>query len=230
VYVKAIILSGGFGKRLKPITDYVPKPLVPIDNTPIIEWQIRYFKKFGVKDFVICAGYRSDQLVDYLAEKDFDVNIRYSIEKTPLGTGGAIKRAGKYINEDSFYVMNGDVITNINLSKLKTHPNSIAVIPLRTRFGLVHILRNKVERFEEKPEILNHWINAGLYHLEKSILKHLPQVGNIENTAFPELAKKGILHVTKFTKVFWYSIDSHKDMEECTREIKSIKYERFLSK
>jgi mannose-1-phosphate guanylyltransferase len=230
VYVKAVILSGGFGKRLKPITDYVPKPLVPIDNTPVIEWQIRYFKKFGVKDFVICAGYRSDQLVDYLAEKDLDVNIKYSIEKTPLGTGGAIKRAGKYINEDSFYVMNGDVITNINLSKLKTHQNSIAVIPLRTRFGLVYLVGNKVERFEEKPEILNYWINAGLYHLEKSILKQLPQVGNIENTAFPELAKKGMLHVTKFTKVFWHSIDSHKDMEECTREIKSIKYERFLSK
>ena len=230
VYVKAVILSGGFGKRLKPITDYMPKPLVPIGNTPIIEWQIRYFKKFGVKDFVICAGYRSDQLVDYLAEKDLGVNIEYSIEKTPLGTGGAIKRAGKYIHEDRFYVMNGDVITNIDLSKLKTRQNSIAVIPLRTRFGLVHLLGNKVERFEEKPEIFNYWINAGLYRLEKSILKHLPVVGNIENTAFPELAKKGMLHVTKFTKVFWNSIDSHKDMEECAREIKSIKYERFLLK
>jgi mannose-1-phosphate guanylyltransferase len=230
VYVKAVILSGGFGKRLKPITDYIPKPLVPIDNIPVIEWQIRYFKKFGVKDVVICAGYRSDQLVDYLAEKDLGVNIQYSIEKTPLGTGGAIKRAGKYIQEDSFYVMNGDVITNIDLGKLKTHSNSIAVIPLRTRFGLVYLTGNKVERFEEKPEIFNYWINAGVYHLEKRILKHLPQVGNIENTTFPELAKKGILHVTKFTKAFWHSIDSHKDMEECTREIKSIKYERFLSK
>lgn len=229
VYVKAVILSGGFGKRLKPITDYVPKPLVPIYNTPVIEWQIRYFKKFGIKDIIICAGYKSDQLVNYLAEKNLGVNIQYSIEKTPLGTGGAIKSAGKYIDKGSFYVMNGDVITNIDLSKLKTYPNSIAVIPLRTRFGLVHILENKVERFEEKPEIFNYWINAGLYHLEKSILKHLPRVGNIESTAFPELAKKGIIHAIKFTKAFWYSIDSHKDMEECTREMKSMQYERFLS-
>lgn len=228
--MKAVILAGGFGKRLKPITDYVPKPLVPIDHTPVIEWQIKYFKKFGVKDFVVCAGYRSDQLVDYLEEKDLDATIHYSIEKTPLGTGGAIKKAGKYIDEDSFYVINGDVITNINLNKLKTRRNSIAVIPLRTRFGLVYLTGKKVKRFEEKPEISNYWINAGLYHLEKSTLKHLPQVGNIENTAFPELAKKGMLHVTKFTHAFWHSIDSHKDMEECTREIKSTKYERFLSK
>ncbi|MGB6462786.1 MAG: nucleotidyltransferase family protein [Nitrosotalea sp.] len=228
--MKAVILSGGLGKRLKPITDYIPKPLVPIDNTPVIEWQIRYFKKFGVREFVICAGYRSEQIVDYLDAKDLDVSIDYSIEKTPLGTGGAIKRAGRYIDGDSFYVINGDVMTNLDLKKMKVDQNSIVVIPLRTGFGLVHLLGNKVKRFEEKPEVFNYWMNAGLYCLQKDVLKYLPKVGNIENTAFPELAKKGMLHVTKFTKVFWHSIDSHKDMEECTREIKSVKYERFLSK
>ncbi|MGI0088102.1 MAG: nucleotidyltransferase family protein [Nitrosotalea sp.] len=224
-----MILSGGFGKRLKPITDYMPKPLIPIDNTILIEWQIRYFKKFGVREFVICAGYRSEQIVDYLEAKDLDANIIYSIEKTPLGTGGAIKRAAKYVDEDSFYVINGDVITNLDLKKMKAGQNSIAVIPLRTGFGLVHLLENKVKRFEEKPEIFNYWMNAGLYRLQKDVLKYLPKVGNIENTAFPELAKKGLLYATKFDKIFWHSIDSHKDIEECTKEMKSIKYEKFLS-
>ncbi len=226
--MKAVILSGGFGKRLRPITDYVPKPLIPIHHLPIVEWQIRYFKKFGVTEFIICAGYKSDQLVNYLKTRDLGVKISYSIEKTPLGTGGAIKKAARQIDEDYFYVINGDVITNLDLRKLKKYANSIAVIPLRTRFGLVHLSDDKVHRFEEKPEISDHWMNAGLYHLEKTILKHLPKIGNIENTAFPELAKKGILHAIKFNNVMWHSIDSHKDMEECSAEMQSSKYENFL--
>ena len=64
--MKALILTGGLGKRLRPITDYVPKPLVPINNVPIIEWQIRYFKKFGIKEFVICSGYKNEQIRNYL--------------------------------------------------------------------------------------------------------------------------------------------------------------------
>jgi len=67
--MKAIILSGGTGKRLKPVTDYVPKSLVPLNNTPIIEWQIKYFKKFGINEFVICTGYKSDQIINYLKPK-----------------------------------------------------------------------------------------------------------------------------------------------------------------
>lgn len=226
--MKAVILSGGFGKRLKPITDYVPKPLVPINNTPLIEWQIRYFKKFGVREFVICAGYRSEQIVDYLEEKDLDITIDYSIETTPLGTGGAIKRAGKYIHDESFYVINGDVITNLDLNQMKSHPNSIAVIPLRTGFGLVHLLGNRVERFEEKPEIFNYWMNAGIYNIQRDMLAHFPKVGNIENTVFPDLAKKSKLYAAKYEGVFWHSIDSHKDIEECAKGIRSVKYEDFL--
>jgi mannose-1-phosphate guanylyltransferase len=228
--VKALILSGGMGKRLRPITDYLPKSLVPIDNIPIIEWQIRYLKKFGIDEFVICTGYRAEQIIDYLNGKNLGVTIQYSIEKIPLGTGGAIKNAGKYIKEDSFYVINGDVITNLDLRKLQLHKNSIAAIPLRSAFGLVHLAGNKVERFEEKPEIFDNWMNAGVYHLETNVIKFLPKVGNIENTVFPKLADEGNLYAIKYDKVFWHSIDSHKNMEDCITEMKSIHYEKFLSK
>ena len=227
--VKALILSGGMGKRLRPITDYLPKPLVPIGGIPIIEWQIRYFKKFGIKEFVICTGYRSDQIDDYLSQKNLNVNIQFSIEKTSLGTGGAIKNARKFLNEDNFYVINGDVITNLDLKKLKVQKNSIAVVPLRTTFGVVHLMGNKIKKFEEKPKISNYWINAGLYYLEKDILKLLPRTGNIETTVFPKLAAMNKLHAVKYDKVFWYSVDSHKDIEECTREMKDVEYDRFLS-
>jgi len=67
--MKAVILAGGRGKRLKPITDYIPKPLIPINNVPILEWQIRYFKKFGIKEFIICAGYKTELISDFLRAK-----------------------------------------------------------------------------------------------------------------------------------------------------------------
>jgi len=108
-------LAGGRGKRLKPVTDYIPKPLVPINNIPIIEWQIKYLKKFGVNEVIICTGYKTKMIQNYLDMKNLGIKIRFSIEKLPLGTGGAIKKAGKMINEKSFFVLNGDTITNLDL-------------------------------------------------------------------------------------------------------------------
>jgi mannose-1-phosphate guanylyltransferase len=226
--MKVLLLSGGFGKRLKPLTDYLPKPLIPICNYPIIEWQIRYFKKFGIKDFVICTGYRADQVVKYLEGKNLGVGLEYSSEKEPLGTAGAIKKASKYIDDDHFFVANGDVLTNLDLKKLQTRTNSIAVIPLRTLFGIVHIDGTKVDRFEEKPEMFDYWMNAGIYYLEKNIIKHLPNRGNLEHTTFPVLASHGKLNAIKYSNIFWKSIDSYKDMEECESLIKVEQYEKFI--
>jgi NDP-sugar pyrophosphorylase family protein len=133
--MKAIILAGGRGKRLRPITDYVPKPLVPIKNIPIIEWQLKYLKKFGIDEVIICTGYKQEMIENHLNMKDIGIKIKFSIEKSPLGTGGAIKKAGKMIKDKSFFVINGDTITNIDLKKLATKKNAIAVIELRTKYG-----------------------------------------------------------------------------------------------
>lgn len=222
--MKAIILAGGRGKRLKPLTDYVPKPLIPIQNIPIIEWQINYLKKFGVNEVIISTGYRTEQIENFLnARKNLGVTIVFSKEKTPLGTGGAIKKAKSLIDENSFFVINGDVITNIDLNNLKKKENSIAAIELRTKFGIMEVSDDKVTRFSEKKEISGLWMNAGIYHLSKSIFKDLPTNGDIEKTTFPEYAKQKKLHNVKFYDSFWYSIDSYKDMEECTKEIKKLK-------
>ncbi len=228
--MQALILTGGVGKRLKPLTDYVPKPLLPLDNIPIIEWQIRYFKKFGVKEFVICAGYKNEQLNNYLDTKNLGVKINYSIEKTPLGTGGAIKNARRFVNDKNFFVINGDTITDLDPRQLKIKPNSIALVPLRTTFGIVRLIGDKIIRFEEKPNISNYWMNAGIYHLSKEIIQYLPKKGNIENTVFPIFAKKGRLTAVKYPNVFWHSIDSHKDIEECIKNMRLIQYKDFIFK
>jgi NDP-sugar pyrophosphorylase family protein len=220
--LKAIILAGGRGKRLRPITDYVPKPLIPIKNIPIIEWQIKYLKKFGVSEVIICSGYKTEMIENYLNNKKLGIKISFSVEDTPLGTGGAIKKAGKKINEKSFIVINGDIITNIDLKKLLKKENSIASIQLKTKFGILQTDDDKIIKFDEKKEIENLWMNAGIYHLKKNTLKDLPDKGDIEKTLFPNYAKKGKLFTLKFRNTKWYSIDSFKDIEECALEVEKI--------
>jgi len=220
--LKAIILAGGRGKRLKPVTDYVPKPLVPIKNIPIVEWQIKYLKKFGVSEVIICSGYKTEMIENYLNMKNVGVTVKFSIEKSPLGTGGAIKKSGKMIKDKSFFVINGDTITNIDLKKLSKKPNAVAAIELRTKFGILETDNDKIINFREKKEIQDIWMNAGIYHLQKDTLKELPNKGDIEKTLFPDYAKKGKLNIVKFKNVKWYSIDSFKDMEDCSLEVEKI--------
>ena len=220
--MKAIILAGGRGKRLRPITDYVPKPLVPIKNVPIIEWQLKYLKKFGISEVIICTGYKQEMIENHLNMKDLGIKIKFSIEKTPLGTGGAIKKAGEWIKDKSFFVINGDTITNIDLKKLAAKKNAIAAIELRTKYGILETEDDKITNFKEKKEISDTWMNAGIYHLQKQVLKELPDKGDIEKTVFPDYAKKGMLETVKFKNAKWYSVDSFKDMEECALEVEKI--------
>ena len=216
-------MAGGRGKRLRPITDYVPKPLVPLNNIPIIDWQIKYLKKFGIKEVIICTGYKTEMIQHFLSVKDnFGINIKFSVEKVPLGTGGAIKQAAKSIKDKSFFVINGDTITNIDLKKMLTKQNAIAAIQLRTKFGIMETLDDKITKFREKKEIPNVWMNAGIYHLESKIIKDLPSKGDIEKTVFPDYAAKGRLNTVKFKNVKWFSVDSFKDMEECSLEVEKI--------
>ena len=220
--MKAIILAGGRGKRLRPVTDYVPKPLVPIKNIPIIEWQIKYLKNFGVDEIIICTGYKQEMIENYLNMKKIKMKIRFSVEKSPLGTGGAIKKAGKMIKDKSFFVINGDIITDIDLKKLSTKQNSIASIELRTKYGILETSGDKIIKFKEKKEVFDLWMNAGIYHLQKSILQDLPKKGDIEKTVFPDYSKKEKLNIVKFRNVKWYSVDSFKDVEECSLEVDKI--------
>ncbi|MFY9300967.1 MAG: nucleotidyltransferase family protein [Candidatus Nitrosotenuis sp.] len=221
--MEAIILAGGAGTRLKPITDYIPKPLIPINNVPIIEWQIKYLKKFGINDIIICAGYKANQIQSYLEhKKNFESKIKFAIEKNPLGTGGAIKNAAKMTRGKSFLVLNGDVMTNIDIRRLYHSPNSIALIELRTRFGTVDLEKDMITNFREKKRVSDVWMNAGIYHLDRKIVRDLPSSGAIEETAFRRYAKAGKLIGVRFKDSTWFSIDSHRDIEECSAAMKGV--------
>ena len=227
--MKAIILAGGRGKRLRPITDKIPKPLIPINNKPLIERTIKYLKRYGITEIIISSGYKSNLIEKFLKKKkNFGCNIVFSIEKTPLGTGGAVKKALRFIDEESFVVLNGDIITNIDLKKILKKPNTIAANELKTKFGTMDIRNNKILKFNEKKDVSNVWMNPGIYHLSKNIEKIIPRKGSLEGIVFPKMAKNKTLETIKFKNALWFSIDSHKDIEECSKEIKSKKYSKYF--
>jgi len=227
--MKAIILAGGRGKRLRPITDKIPKPLIPINNMPLIERSIKYLKKYGITEIIISSGYKSNKIELFLKKKkNFGCKIIFSIEKTPLGTGGAIKKALKHIDDESFLVLNGDIVTNIDLRKILKKPNTVAANELKTKFGTMDIKNNKILKFNEKKDVTNVWMNPGIYHLSKNVERFIPKKGSLEGIVFPKMARKNALDVVKFKNVLWFSIDSHKDIEECSKEINSKKYSRYF--
>ena len=222
--MKAAILAGGFGRRLKPLTDR-PKPMIEIAGTPILGWQINWLAMHGVKEIVLCVGYLKESIMRYVGSGEkFGAKVRYVDEDEPLGTGGALKNAEKELSDGPFIVMNGDILSDLNPKMLleavqKGFLGAIAVVPLKSPFGIVDVDNNGIILgFREKPTIPEYWINAGIYCLQTDVFKHLPKKGNIESTAFPELARNGRLKAVKYIDVKWRSIDTHKDVEEAHNE------------
>jgi mannose-1-phosphate guanylyltransferase len=225
--MKTVILAGGFGKRLKPLTDTRPKPMIEVYGLPIIEWQVRWFRKFGIKEFIMCVGFMKEQIINYIGNgAKFDCRVDYSVEEKPLGTGGALLNARKLLSDhESFFMLNGDILTELDPNRLQiTDSHALALVPLRSPFGVVDVDQNsRVLGFVEKPEIPNSWINAGIYRFSQEVFRYLPEKGDIEVTTLPALAKERKLTAVKYKKVFWRSIDSHKDIEEAAKEIQAAK-------
>jgi mannose-1-phosphate guanylyltransferase len=223
--LKAVILAGGFGKRLKPLTDNRPKPMIEILDKPIIDWQIRHLAKNNIKEIIICVGYLKEQIIDYISSGNkFDVNVAYTVEDEPLGTGGALKNTYSLLKDEKigFFMINGDILTDINFIGLanENRHSKLALVPLKSPYGIVEFDEHlNVTGFEEKPNIDGKWINAGIYYFNQELFDYLPEKGNIETTALPAMAKEQKLKAKKFDNSFWKSIDSHKDIEESSKEL-----------
>lgn len=221
--MQAVILAGGFGKRLAPLTSEVPKPLLSVGGKPILVRQIEWLRRFGVTDVVLAVGYLRHKIFEALGDgRRFGVRIFYSVEEEPLGTGGAVKNAEPFIADDVFIVLNGDILTNLDLNKLVETlgdaDGAIALVPLRSPYGIVEFDKDGyITRFREKPLLEGFYINAGVYALRRRVLSELPDRGNIEETLFPRLAQQRRLKAAVYKDVFWKSVDSLKDLEEVDR-------------
>ena len=227
--MKTVILAGGLGKRLRPLTTDRPKPMIQINNTPIIELQVNWLKKSGITDIIVLVGHLKEKIKHHLADgKKFGVNISYIEENVPLGTGGALKNAKDYIiqsgNTDSgFFVINGDILTNLDPFTISEKGSmTLALVPLKSTFGIVETKGDLVSKFIEKPFIKDTWINAGVYYFSNEIFDYLPDNGNLETVTLPMLVEKQKLKAKRFSNNYWRSIDSHKDVEEASKEVQEV--------
>jgi len=228
--VKAVILAGGLGKRLRPLTDANPKPLVEVAGKPILTWQIEWLKKYGVNEMLFCVGYLKEKIIEHVGGGNrHGLKAGYVVEEEPLGTGGALKNTEAFLKgEEKFLVLNGDIITNLNpmrlIEEVDNFVGAIALVPLRSPFGIVDIDdKGFARRFREKPLIPEYWVNAGIYCFTPRIFGYLPEKGEIEYTTFPKLSEEGKLMALKYDDVFWSPIDTHKDIEETEKVLRSHK-------
>ncbi|MBI3859898.1 MAG: nucleotidyltransferase family protein [Thaumarchaeota archaeon] len=222
--MKAIVLAGGLGMRLRPLTDDRPKALIEVSRKPIAEYQLEWLaKETQMEQVIFACGYKWERLKEHFGTSYGGVPITYSVEQEPLGTGGAIKMAiSQAGGEDLFVVTNGDIITDLPLHRMvDAHRQagemtaSMLVVPYRSRFGVVKIDKLRMVRgFEEKPAFPDVWINGGVYILSpRRILKSLPETGDIERETFPKLVTHGEL-VSYPHYGEWFFIDSIKDLKE----------------
>lgn len=214
-----IILAGGLGTRLRPLTDLTPKPLLPVKGKPIIEHAILNFARHGIRDIILSVGYHAEKIRDYFGNGNkWGVNIDYAIETEPLGTGGAIKKAAQGL-AGTFLAINGDNLADFDWTHmLKTHQDSGAQITLAlfpvadvTQYGIARLQGSKILEFIEKPTreaAPTNLNNAGGYIIERTILDILPDGKcSIEKDCFEKLAPSGVVHAHHHGGQ-WYPTDT----------------------
>lgn len=232
--MKAVILAGGFGTRLRPLTYNLPKPVVPIMNIPMVMHQIELLAKHGIRDIILNLHYLPESIKMILAkEHELGVNLEFSIEERPLGTCGAVKNAEQFFNDDPMIVFNGDTLSDINLTELiefhKTKKAKATLtlvrVPDPSLFGLVVTDKDgKIKEFVEKPTYQKdglNTINAGVYVIDPSIWKRVPARENysFERQLFPGLIKDRVPFYAYFSDSYWIDIGNPEKYKVAHKDI-----------
>lgn len=204
--MKAVVLVGGKAIRLEPLTSNIPKALVPVLNIPFLEHVIRHLVRHRVDEIILAQGHMAKSIEDYLGNGNrFGVRLSYVTEDIPLGTAGAIKNTEKYLDDDTFLVLNGDIFTDLDLTAMvEFHRRKKALVSIAltavddpTAYGLIETgAGSRVTRFLEKPgpeEVTTNMINAGSYVLEPGVLDRIAaqKPVSIERETFPQLLASG---------------------------------------
>ncbi len=204
--MKAVIMAGGEGTRLRPLTNLRPKPMVPIVNQPVMEHIIGLLKHHGITEIVATLAFMPKVIEDYFGSgEEWGVQIDYALEESPLGTAGSVKNAEHLLREESFVVISGDAITDIDLTaviafhKAKGGPVTIALkgVPDPLDFGVVITDDDgRIERFLEKPtwgQVFSDMINTGIYVMEPEVFQFIPKDRpfDFSSELFPLLMEKG---------------------------------------
>lgn len=218
--IKAVIMAGGKGTRLRPLTCGIPKPMVPFLNKPVMEYTIKLLKEHGINDIAVTMAYLPNMIQDYFKEGEkWGVTLNYYTEDIPLGTAGSVKNCGDFINE-SFIVISGDALTDLNLQAAiefhnKNKSKATLVLknePVPLEYGVVITDENgKIVRFLEKPswgEVFSNTINTGIYILEPEVMNYYQRGDNFDfsKDLFPKLLRDNVPMYGYVTEDYWCDI------------------------
>ncbi len=229
--MKAVVLAGGAGTRLRPLTYVVPKCMLPVGGKPLLERTIKYLKTFGFYDFVVCVAYLKKQIIDAFGDgTSLGVRIEYAEAESPLGTGGQLKTAEKYV-ADTFLALNGDVVTSMNVGNLlktqreKDGAGTIALKKFEVKIPYGYVTTSPtslIKNFSEKPT-LQFLANAGFYVFKQKIFDYIPtgEVCSLETEVFPSMIKKGEKIYSYYEDAYWNDVGTMVDFERVNDEILS---------
>ena len=240
--MKAVILAGGFGTRLAEYTDSIPKPMVPVGSKPILLHIMDYYAKFGVSEFLIAAGYKSEAIkrffIDFpLLSADFEIDLasgkserigkrddrNWNVKVVDTGsesmTGGRLLRLREHLSDEAFFLTYGDGLSDVNLDELlekhKTKKSLATVTAVRpaARFGELEIEDDYVKEFREKPQLEQGWINGGFFVMEPEFLNYLSDdLTVLEKEPLEKLAMDGLL-AAHLHRGFWQCMDTKRDRD-----------------
>jgi NDP-sugar pyrophosphorylase family protein len=231
--MQALILAGGKGTRLRPLTMHTPKPIVPIANQPFLLYQLELLKRADVRDVILSLSYQPQKIEDKLGDgTDYNVRVSYVVEASPLGTAGAYRNAASLISETTV-VFNGDVLTDIDMNEvIRFHRERqaaativLAPVPNPTEYGLVETEKDgRVRRFLEKPkpeEVTCDTINAGIYILEPRVLDYVPEGEPFmfEYGVFPQLLDRKEPFFAYLWRGYWRDIGTPLSYLQATRDV-----------
>ncbi len=227
----AVILSGGEGLRLRPITHNIPKGLVKVGGKPLLEWVVEWLHQNKVTNLVIGVAYLKEKIMRYFGSgRRFGVDIEYSVHTIEGGTSEGFRLAiSRYVDSPSFFALNGDQITNLRLDAIYNNYRengslaSIAVVHPRLPFGLVKIgQKGLCKGFVEKPVLNDVFCSMGIYVFDRRVLKYLPRRGDVERTTFPKLAQMNRLKAFKHNGSF-ITVNSLGELEKADEALKERK-------
>ena len=226
--MQAVILAGGLGTRLRPLTYVVPKPMLPVAGTPLLEHTLNYLKEYGLQEAIICVAYLKKQIIDYFENGDFGIEVKFAEANSPLGTGGQLKTAEGFV-KGTFLAMNGDIVTSMNLKNLiefHQRNSGIGSIALKEYtveipYGFIEVdPKGSIASFKEKPSI-TYKANAGVYIFEKRLFDYIPaeRVVSLEREVFPQLIESGEKLYGYLEEAFWADVGDLAGYERTNAEI-----------
>ncbi|HEY5594126.1 MAG TPA: NDP-sugar synthase [Nitrospiria bacterium] len=233
--MKAMILAAGLGTRLRPLTDNIPKPLLPLEERPLIEYTLLLLRKYGLTDVIINLHYQGEKIMQTLGDGSrWGMKIRYSEEPRILGTGGGIKKVEASLSEGPFLVINSDILIEINLDRViefHRHKKAAATLVLREdpevdSWGAVGIdSHNRIRQFLGKPdwtgEPLSKRMFAGIHVMDPRVLTYIPGQGfsNIIEV-YIEMIQKGERLVGQTVKDYWMDIGTPERYRQAQEDLK----------